>query len=205
MLCMNEKSHVICHVLILRIFGALKKLHFQQNHKDLLNRLNSANWAELHKSHMQGSQGEVTCREHASCPKWTAFTNGWSCNSADSLSQYRYQLIVRLKANKCYHELLRYLSSSINLLVSDLCSGFWPLYRCYWWWNHPLIFLDYINDNIALIALNLLLIILFWLLWPYHWFYHFDYIILAVSLITFILIILFGQSFALFHLKVRAV
>ena len=41
------------------------------------------------------------------------------------------QLVVRLKANTCYQEFLQSLSSSINLLVSDLCSGLWPLRRYY--------------------------------------------------------------------------
>ena len=35
--------------------------------------------------------------------------------------KYKYQLVVKLKANKCYQELLCYLSS-YNLLVLDPCS-----------------------------------------------------------------------------------
>ena len=64
MFSVNGRSHVIRHVLILRIFGASKNLRFRQNPEEMLNRLNSVNWAELHKGHMQESWGEVTCRGH---------------------------------------------------------------------------------------------------------------------------------------------
>ena len=77
MLSVNGKNHVIRHVLTLRIFGAVKKLRFQQNCEKVLNWLNSTNWAKLHKSHVQGSQDKITCKGHASCPRWSAFTNGW--------------------------------------------------------------------------------------------------------------------------------
>ena len=53
MLNVNKKSYVICYMLTLRIFSAPKKLHFRQNRKKVLNWLNSANWAKLHKGHVQ--------------------------------------------------------------------------------------------------------------------------------------------------------
>ena len=43
MLSVNGKSHVIHHMLTLRIFGTLKKLHFWQNREEVLNQLNFAN------------------------------------------------------------------------------------------------------------------------------------------------------------------
>ena len=49
---------------ILQIIGTSKKLHFWQNREKVLNWLNSASWAELHKGHMQESQGEVTYKIH---------------------------------------------------------------------------------------------------------------------------------------------
>ena len=136
MLSVNGKSHVIRHVLILQIFGAPKKLRFRQNPEKVLNWLNSANWAELHKRHVQGSRGKVTCRGHvdgvacrghASCSGWSAFTDGRSFNSTDSSRvKRRCQLVIRLKANKCYQELLCSLSSYINLLsllnLQGLCG-----------------------------------------------------------------------------------
>ena len=54
MLSMNGRSHVILHVLTLRIFGTLKKLRFRQNCREVLNWLNSANWSELHKATYRG-------------------------------------------------------------------------------------------------------------------------------------------------------
>ena len=64
MISVNERSHVIRHVLILQIFGALKKLCFWQNREEVFNRLNSTNWVELHQGHVQGSRGEITYRGH---------------------------------------------------------------------------------------------------------------------------------------------
>ena len=64
MLSVNGRSYMIHHVLTVQIFDALKKLHFWQNCKEVLNQLSSANWAELHKSHVQRSRGEVTCKDH---------------------------------------------------------------------------------------------------------------------------------------------
>ena len=52
---MNKRSYVIRHVLILRIFGAPKKLHFWQNRKEVLNRLNFAS---------KLSCTSTTCRGH---------------------------------------------------------------------------------------------------------------------------------------------
>ena len=73
-------------------------------------------------------KSEVTCRGHVqgACKlpgviciyEWAKF------NSADSSRvKRRCQLVVKLKANKYYQELLRYLSPYINLLVLDLCLG----------------------------------------------------------------------------------
>ena len=135
MLIVNGRSDVIRHVLTLRIFGATKKLRFWQNCEEVLNRLNSASWAELHKGHVQWSRvevtcrGEVMCRGHASCPKWFAFINRRSSRVRTlQKSKRKYQLVVRLKANKCYQELLCCLSSYINLLnllnFQGLCSRF---------------------------------------------------------------------------------
>ena len=108
MLSVNGRSHVICHVLTLRVFGAPKKLRFWQDREKVLNQLNSLSWDELHKGHVQGAceLPEVIC-----IYKWAEF------NSADFLRvKRRCQLVVRLKANKCYQELLCYLSSYINFL-----------------------------------------------------------------------------------------
>ena len=56
--------------------------------------------------------------------KWAKF------NNADFLRvKRRCQLVVRLKANKCYQELLRYLSSYINLLNIKLFA--WVSDKCY--------------------------------------------------------------------------
>ena len=80
----NKKSHMIHQILILQIFGAPKKLHFWLNHNKMLNWLNSANGAEIHKGHIKGLQREATCRGwvksfarrgNASWPGWFAFTN----------------------------------------------------------------------------------------------------------------------------------
>ena len=186
MLNVNGKSHVICHVLTLRIFGASKKLRFQQNREKVFNRLNFTNWVELHKGHIQGSRdevtciGKVTCKRHASCSEWSAFIYGWSCNSANSSRiKYRCQLVVRLKANKCYQKLLGYLSSYTKLLnirlfarVSSVCvsvtnniivttPGFVLIVLLIW--SFWLYCSGHIVDCIALIALTVLLIVLFWL------------------------------------------
>ena len=37
--------------------------------------------------HVQGLCTKVMCREYASCSEWSAFTNRWSYNSAESSSQ----------------------------------------------------------------------------------------------------------------------
>ena len=79
------------------------------------------------KSHVQGLYAGIICKSHiqrsyklpgAICIyKWTEF------NSTESLRvKYRCQLVVRLKANNCYQELLCYLSSYINSLNIRLCS-----------------------------------------------------------------------------------
>ena len=115
MLSVNGRSHVIRHVLTLRIFGASKKLRFWQNREEVFNRLNSTNWIELHKGNVQGPRGEVTCRGkvtcrgHASCP-------GGVVTMQTLWVKHRCQLVVRLKTNKYYQELLCLLSSYINFL-----------------------------------------------------------------------------------------
>ena len=42
MFSLNKTSHVICHVLTLMFFNALKKLYFWQNQEEILNCLNFA-------------------------------------------------------------------------------------------------------------------------------------------------------------------
>ena len=143
MLSVNGRSHVIRHVLTLWIFGAPKKLYFWRNREEVFNRLNSRNWVELHKGHVQGSSGEVTCRGHelrsragATCrghmqgacelPGVICIYEWWSYNSADSLRvKRRCQLVVRLKAIECYKGLLCYLSSSTSgLLLIAVTASF---------------------------------------------------------------------------------
>ena len=122
MLSVNRKSHVIRYVLTLRIFGAPKKLRFRQNHEEVFNRLNSTNWVKLHKGHLQGSLSEVMCRGHVQGSR----AGGIRVARSDLHLQMggvpqcrlkrKCQLVVRLKADKCYQELLCSLSSYINLL-----------------------------------------------------------------------------------------
>ena len=122
MLSVNKRNHVICYVLTLRIFGISKKLCFCWNREEVFNQLNSTNWVKLYKGHIQESRGEVTCRGHVqgACKlpaviciyEWAEF------NGADSSRvKHRCQLIVRLKAIKCYEGLLCYLSSSNSGLL----------------------------------------------------------------------------------------
>ena len=104
----------------------------------------------------------------------------------------RYQLVVRLKANKYYQELLRYLSSYINLLnirffarISGLCIS--------------------VTNNIMTPGFVLIvsLIISLWLLWSYCWLDCFNCSDLIADCIA--LIVLFDQVLALSYLEVRAV
>ena len=104
---------------------------------------------------------KVTCRGHEvkSCAGgiWVAWGDlhlqmGGVITVQILWVKHRCQLVVRLKANKCYQDLLRYLSSYINLLNIRLCLGFWPLHKCYWQYNHPQVCFDCIADYIALIA-----------------------------------------------------
>ena len=129
----NGRSHVIRHILILQIFSTLKKLCFWQNREKVFNRLNSRNWVELHKGHVQESKGEVMCKSHAqgACKltgviciyEWAEFNDG------DFLRvKCKCQLVVRLNANKCYKELLRSLSSDINFLNIRLFAQVFGLY-----------------------------------------------------------------------------
>ena len=129
MLSVNGKSHMIRHVLVLRIFGALNKLRFWQNHEEVLNWLNSA--SEL-------SYTKATCRGHkvrsrAGVTGWGHMqglhTGGMQVAPSDLHLEIgrvitvqalwvkrRCQLVVRLKANKCYQKLLNSLSFYINFL-----------------------------------------------------------------------------------------
>ena len=195
-LSVNGRSHVICHVLTLQIFGAPKKLRFWQDCEEMFNWLNSTNWVELIKTtcscqrvrsragvtcrgHVQGSRAGVTCRGHiqgsVTGSMWVVqgdlhLQMGGVITVQTLRVKCRCQLVVRLKANECYQELLRYLSSYINLLNIRLCSGLWPLRKCYWQCNHPRVCPDCIDDDIALIAdlianriaLAVLLIVLLW-------------------------------------------
>ena len=147
MLSIKGKSHVIRHMLTLWVFCALKKLLFWQNRKEVLNWLNSASGVKLHKGHVQVLQDEITYRSHlqgsgrevawrgyVSCWGWSVFTNGRSCNNTNALSQSKCQLVVKLKANECYQELLRSLSFYIyNAVVKgpriiwfSTWSNTWP-------------------------------------------------------------------------------
>ena len=80
----------------------------------------------------------------------------------------RCQLVVRLKANKSYQELLRSLSSYINFLNIRLCLGLYSLRKCYWRYNryHLQGCRDCIAGHIALIALTISVIVSLWSLWP---------------------------------------
>ena len=88
--------------------------------------------------HVQVSWSEVTCKGYANCPGWSVFTNKRTNNSADSLSQRRCQLVVKLKAIKCYEGLLCYLSSStsgllliaVTALFVTLLLGLQEVERC---------------------------------------------------------------------------
>ena len=134
MFIVNRKSHVMRHILTLRIFGTLKKLCFWQNREKVFNQLNSTNWVELHKSHVQGSRSQVTWRDHRvrSRAGGMQVARGNLHLQMGRVQQcrlkHRCQLIVRLKTNKCYQKLLHYLSSYTHLLnirlfaqVSSLC------------------------------------------------------------------------------------
>ena len=163
MLSVNTKSHVICHVLTLQIFGTPKKLCFWQNCEEVFNWLNFANSVELHKSYIRVSRDEVICRSevtfrgYTSCLKWSAFTNIRSLTVRTlQESKCRCQLVVRLKANECYQKLLCYLSSYINLLNIRLFACVVGLCKS-------------ATDNVTTFkfVLIVLLTILLWLLWPY--------------------------------------
>ena len=128
MLSMNNKSHMIRHVLKLQIFSTTKKLHFWQNHEEVLNQLNSMGWVGCLKiagsGPMQTSYIKVTCRGHMNYLEQSAFTNRRNFNNTDSSRvKLSCQLVVRLKANKCYYQLLGYLSSYTNFLNIKLFLG----------------------------------------------------------------------------------
>ena len=140
MLSVNGKSHVIHHVLILRIFGTPKKLRFWQNREEVLNWLNFASWAELHKATYKGhgvrSRARATSRGH----RVRSRAGGMQIAQSNLYLQMggvvmvrtlwvkcRCQLVVKLKAIKCYKRLLYYvsfyiLSLAYSLLLSPLCS-----------------------------------------------------------------------------------
>ena len=122
MLIMNRRSHVIRHMLTLRIFDTSKKLCFWQNREEVFNWLNSTNWVSCTKAMCRGHVQGVCKLPGVICIyKWAEF------NGTDSLRvKGRCQLVVRLKANKCYQGLIYYLSSYINLLnllnLQSLCG-----------------------------------------------------------------------------------
>ena len=131
MLSLIGRSHVIRHVLTLRIFGTLKKLRFWQNCEEVLNWLNSASWDELHKGYVQGPRDGVTCRDHVQgsragdmqVARSDLYLQMGGVITVQTLwVKRRCQLVVRLKANKCYQGLLCYLSSYINFLSIRLCG-----------------------------------------------------------------------------------
>ena len=68
MLSVNGRSHVIRHVLTLQIFGALKKLCFWRNRKEVFNRLNSVSELSCTRAMCRGhgvrSRIGVTGRGH---------------------------------------------------------------------------------------------------------------------------------------------
>ena len=68
MLSVNKKSHVIRHVLTLRILNAPKKLCFWQNCEEVFNWLNSVSELSCTKAtcrdHGVKSRAEITCRDH---------------------------------------------------------------------------------------------------------------------------------------------
>ena len=87
--------------------------------------INSTPRVGLYQGHVQGSQGEVTCKGHVE----RLYAGGTQVARDDLLLQVggvitmqtfwvkcRCQLVVKLKANKYYQELLCFLSSYINLL-----------------------------------------------------------------------------------------
>ena len=125
MFSVNKRSHVIRHVLTLRIFGTSKKLRFRRNREEVLNWLNSVGWGELHKGYVQEPQGEITCRGHVQgsdagdmrvAQSDLHLWMGGVITVQTLWVKRMCQLVVRVKANKCYQRLLRYLSSYINLL-----------------------------------------------------------------------------------------
>ena len=95
MLSVNGKSHVICHVLILQMFGALKKLCFWQNQKncsiDSTPRIELSCIKAMCRGHRMRSCVGITWRGRVqrACglPRVICIINGWSYNSVDSLSQ----------------------------------------------------------------------------------------------------------------------
>ena len=88
----------------------------------------------------------------------------------------------RLKANKCYQELLYYLSSYINLPNIRLCLGLCALRKCYWQCNHyhPRGRPNCIAGHIALIALIVSLIVFVFGSVLCFW-YCFHYLLLEVQ------------------------
>ena len=126
----------------------------------VLNQLNSASELSCTRATFRGhgirSHVGVTWRGHvqrvSKLPGVICIYKWFELYSADfSRVKRRCQVVVRLKANKRYQELLCYLSSYINLLNIRLCLGLWSLRKCYWQCNHTRICPDCIADYIALI------------------------------------------------------
>ena len=145
MLSVNGRSYMIRHVLILQIFGALKKLCFWQNRKKVFNQLNFASELSYTKatckghrirscagvtgwSYVQGSQDEIACKSHRirSRVKGMRVAQGDLHLEMGEVQKWRLkhkcQLVVRLKVNKYYQKLLCYLSFYINLLNIKLST-----------------------------------------------------------------------------------
>ena len=161
MLSVDGRNHVVCHVITPWFLGAPKSCAFREILKMYL--IDSAQWVELD---WVSSCAEVT---------WVTRSNqrllggGKQWREMVKVMGLMWGLLrepnigvnwwIRLKANKCYQELLCYLSF-YYLLVLDPCLGLWPLRRCYQQckrYYHRLC-PDYIAGHIALIALTVLLI-----------------------------------------------
>ena len=93
--------------------------------------INSTPRVELHQDHVQGSRGEIKCKGYVDRSR----AGGMQVARGDLHSRMggvitvqtlrvkrSCQLVVRLKANKCYQGFLCYLSSYINLLNIRLCG-----------------------------------------------------------------------------------
>ena len=136
---MNRKSHIIRHLLTLQIFSASKSCAFGKTVKkcsiDLTWQIKLSCTKVTCRSHKVKLRAGVTCRNYVqgACklPKVICIYKWVELYKVDSSKiKYKCQLVVRIKANECYQELLSYLSF-YNFLVSDPCLSSWPFYKCY--------------------------------------------------------------------------